>query len=76
MVDGRFRYGLNDKLLSEALRQGIDKIVVRFNGGKEILLSPLTEKELKGKKKRGEFEHKDSMFRDSSGFDLYHFTIN
>lgn len=76
LADGRLRFGLNDKLLDEAYKRHIDKLVIQFSFmEKEIMFVPLSPREIKQKKKRGEYEHKEVFFKGSGGFDIYYFVI-
>lgn len=71
MSDHKYRIGINEKLLKEAQRQGVKKLM--FRG---ILFDVPSEKILKQKVKNKSFEDIPSKFAGSPAMRIFHFIIN
>jgi len=71
---GRYQIGINEKLLRRAISEGVKEFRL-IVGQKEIPFKPPTEKELKVKDRKKEFEDKPSLFENSSPLRIYHFII-
>jgi len=72
--NGDWWFGLNDRLLKEARENKIEKLIVEV-GRQTMYLRPLTEKELKEKEAKGEFERRKSKFAGYPDWKIYHFKV-
>ena len=70
MVDGKFRYGINERIVNEAMRLGVQEFIVKGNR-----IRVPSKKGLKLKIKNGEFETKQSLFEGSPDYRIYYFII-
>jgi len=72
--DGKYTIGLNEKFLWEAIKSGVNKILLVI-GQREQMMDVPDPKELKRKDKAKEYEDKNSMFKDSPAMRIYHFKV-
>lgn len=72
--NGKWWFGLNDKLLEEARKNNVEKLIIEI-GNETRYLTPPTEKELKEKEKREEFEIRRSKFEGYPDWKIYHFSL-
>ena len=72
--DGSWWFGLNDRLLKKARENKIEELIVEV-GNQTTYLRPLSEKELKEKELKGEFEIRKSKFKGSPNWKIYYFKI-
>jgi len=72
--DNHYKIGLNEKFLRTARQKGVEKIILII-GQRETMMSVPTEKMLKEKVKKGEFEDKPSIFENSAAMRIFYFVI-
>lgn len=73
--EDNYTVGINEKFLREAVKNGVNKILLVIGQREEWMQVP-NEKELKRKDKAREYEMKESMFTGSPPMKIYHFVIN
>lgn len=74
MKDGKWRIGINDRVLERAQQRGVEKFILTV-GQREMLMRVPDKREVKRKIKAEEFQHMDSLFEGNSGFNILLFTI-
>ncbi len=72
--DGKYRVGINQKLLKQTRDEGIDKFIIQV-GQREISMYVPNEKDIKEKEKKKEFEDIPSLFSESKPLRIYYFII-
>ena len=70
-----WKIGINEKLLREARREGVDHFIVMI-GQQERTMDVPTKKDLKQRVKNGEYEDVPSMFEGSSAMRVFKFSIS
>ena len=73
-MDGKYRIGINEKLLRMAILKGVSKFFVLL-GERKIEMKPPSKKELKRKERMNEFEDRKSMFKGSPPMRIFHFLV-
>eukprot|EP00918_Siedleckia_nematoides_P036497 GHVU01079282.1.p1 GENE.GHVU01079282.1~~GHVU01079282.1.p1 ORF type:complete len:107 (+),score=13.11 GHVU01079282.1:522-842(+) len=71
---GDYWVGINEKIINEAIRNNVDRIVGKITTKKLYIPISKKSKWLKEKEKAGEFEDKPSKF--SGTFRIWHFRVN
>ena len=74
LQDNRLRVGINEKLLREAVKTGVEKFIIQV-GQRDVMMYVPTEKTLKKKVKNGEYELKKSLFEGSEPMRIFYFKI-
>ncbi|MDD5014622.1 MAG: hypothetical protein PHW73_05905 [Atribacterota bacterium] len=74
MWEGKYQVGINEKLILEAVKGGVNRFILKV-GEREIMMNVPSEKGLKEKDKKLEFEDKKSLFSGSPSMRIYYFEI-
>ena len=71
---GKYTIGLNKKFLRTAIEKGVNRFRIKV-GQVDIPMRPPTEKELRIKDRKKEFEDKKSMFKNGRDMRIYYFEV-
>lgn len=74
MLEGNYRIGINQKLILEAIKKGVQRFILVV-GQREILMNVPNEKGLEEKERHNEFEDKKSLFLGSQPMRIYYFKL-
>ena len=71
---GRYRIGINTKLLAKAREAKVDRLMIKV-GQQERTMELPTPEGLRMKEERGEYEDRKSMFTGSPPMRIYYFSV-
>lgn len=74
MYEGKYQIGINQKLILEAIKKGVQRFILVV-GQREIMMNIPSIKGLKEKDKKLEFEDKKSLFLGSPSMRIYYFEV-
>jgi len=72
--DGGYNVGLNEKLLRQAIKRGVEAFILKI-GEREVMMNPPNLKDIKNKTKKKEYEDRKSLFKGSEPMRIFYFTV-